>query len=518
MAFRAHHTNKKTGVTYVYEAVSYWDKEKKQPRNKQVCVGKLDPDTGEFIPSKRLKPEQAAARDPDVTATTKVIGPSLLLDKCVEKTGLKKVLKQSFPEHYLKILSLAYYLAASGGPLCHCESWSKSHAHPYVKSLTSQRISEFLRVLRTDGIHDFFRDWALKISENDYLCYDITSISSYSRLNEYVKYGYNRDKEKLPQVNMALLTGQKSELPVYFRQLPGSITDVDTLRYFLKTTRYLGTPRLHLVLDKGFYSKRNIDALLAERCKFTMALPIKPKWLKVAIDDVRDTIQLPDGYRKVDKEVLYVHTRLMPWGKKNKRCYLHLYYNSHIAATVTDGFTEKLMKYREELENNDPVPGHEAAYEAYFHVKTTPVRGRKVRYNNEAIQKARNSYSGFCGILTNDIKDPVAALRMYRDRDRVEKSFNDMKNSLDMRRLRIHSSEAMEGRFFIQFIALIIKSAIRHEMRSTKLIEKYTVPELLGEMATLNRIKFGGKYGSILTEATKAQRHIMETLGIPLPT
>ncbi|GAB6275525.1 MAG: hypothetical protein SAMD01599839_00650 [Rectinema sp.] len=28
MAFRINHLNKKTGVTYVYEEVSFWDKEK----------------------------------------------------------------------------------------------------------------------------------------------------------------------------------------------------------------------------------------------------------------------------------------------------------------------------------------------------------------------------------------------------------------------------------------------------------------------------------------------------------
>ncbi|KUK39575.1 MAG: Transposase IS4 family protein [Synergistales bacterium 54_24] len=43
MTYRVHHVNKRTGVTYVYEATSYWDKEKNQPRNKQVCIGKLDP-------------------------------------------------------------------------------------------------------------------------------------------------------------------------------------------------------------------------------------------------------------------------------------------------------------------------------------------------------------------------------------------------------------------------------------------------------------------------------------------
>ena len=40
MAYHVNHVNKKTGVTYVYESVSVWDKERKQSRNKQVCIGK----------------------------------------------------------------------------------------------------------------------------------------------------------------------------------------------------------------------------------------------------------------------------------------------------------------------------------------------------------------------------------------------------------------------------------------------------------------------------------------------
>ena len=43
--------NKKSGVTYVYESQSYWDKEKQQPRNKRKLIGKLDPATGEIIPT-----------------------------------------------------------------------------------------------------------------------------------------------------------------------------------------------------------------------------------------------------------------------------------------------------------------------------------------------------------------------------------------------------------------------------------------------------------------------------------
>ncbi|HAT9067716.1 TPA: hypothetical protein JBD66_11160 [Legionella pneumophila subsp. pneumophila] len=99
MAFRLHQVNKKTGITYVYESTSYWDKEKKQSRNKQICIGKLDPVTNAFIPSKRLKLEQAVARDPAVTASASIVGPILILDSITSKLGLDKLLKSCFPNN-----------------------------------------------------------------------------------------------------------------------------------------------------------------------------------------------------------------------------------------------------------------------------------------------------------------------------------------------------------------------------------------------------------------------------------
>lgn len=49
-------TNKKTGITYVYESESYWDKEKKQPRNRRKLIGKIDPETGEVVPTRKRAP------------------------------------------------------------------------------------------------------------------------------------------------------------------------------------------------------------------------------------------------------------------------------------------------------------------------------------------------------------------------------------------------------------------------------------------------------------------------------
>lgn len=59
--------NKKTGITYVYESESYWDPEKKQPRNRRKLIGRLD-ENGGIVPTgargrKKSKDSQQVDRD-----------------------------------------------------------------------------------------------------------------------------------------------------------------------------------------------------------------------------------------------------------------------------------------------------------------------------------------------------------------------------------------------------------------------------------------------------------------------
>lgn len=78
-----------------------------------------------------------------------------------------------------------------------------------------------------------------------------------------------------------------------------------------------------------------------------------------------------------------------------------------------------------------------------------------------------------------------------------------------MKRLRMHTIETVDGRLFVQFIALIFISALRREMRKSRLIERYIIRELLLEMDLLTKIRYAEKYGQILTEVTKPQREIL---------
>ena len=56
--------NKARGVTYVYESHSYWDKELKQPRSNRKLIGKVDPETGETVPTgKRGRQRKSSSQE-----------------------------------------------------------------------------------------------------------------------------------------------------------------------------------------------------------------------------------------------------------------------------------------------------------------------------------------------------------------------------------------------------------------------------------------------------------------------
>ena len=68
--------DKRSGITYVYDSKSYYDKEKKCSRAKRTLIGKIDPDTGEIIPTDgrnkgaRSKPKVSS---PDVDKEKRIL-------------------------------------------------------------------------------------------------------------------------------------------------------------------------------------------------------------------------------------------------------------------------------------------------------------------------------------------------------------------------------------------------------------------------------------------------------------
>jgi len=135
---------------------------------------------------------------------------------------------------------------------------------------------------------DYFKYQAKRHGVNEYLAFDTTSISSYSQLIKQAKYGKNKEGDSLPQINLALLYGEESMLPVYYRKLAGNITDVKTIENLLKDIDFLDLDKLKLVMDRGFYSEKNINDLMKHHHKFLIGAKTSLKIVSSRLDKIRD--------------------------------------------------------------------------------------------------------------------------------------------------------------------------------------------------------------------------------------
>ncbi len=536
MAAIVYQTSKQTGITYAYESLSYWDKEKRQSRARRKCIGRVDPETKEIIPTrKRVVASDSCKKDkvhkrgpvPIENVSRSFYGATYLFDAIGEKLGITADLKKCFPDTYKQILSTAYYLIMEDkNPLSRFPKWAATHTHPYGKNIPSQRSSELFAFISEDDKHRFFRLQGKRRIEKEYWAYDTTSISSYSRCLRQVRYGMNKDHEPLAQINLALLFGEESNLPFYYRKLAGNIPDVKTVKNLLADIDFWGYDKIKLVMDREFYSEANINDLYHNHLKFLIAAKKSLTFVKAELDNVRDSIRTWANYNQ--KHDLYACTTKIDWGysqerpykgdmlKGKRRMYMHLYFNSERALEDAKNFNALLCRLQEELESGATLPEHDRLYAKYFDATTTPVRGTKVIAREDAIAEARKNY-GFFVLLSNEVREPIAALEIYRNKDLVEKAFGNLKERLSFNRMAVSSDQSLDGKLFVEFIALIFLSYLKKKMQDGNLFKKYTMHELLDEMDIIECFEYPG-YERRVGEVTKKQIELYEAMGIVPPS
>lgn len=524
--------DKRSGITYVYESVSYWDREKKQPRSKRTLIGRLDPATGEIVPTDgRGKRHAQKETDPvvrkgpvPVAKTDRLFfGATYLLDQIGEVTGLTADLKTCFPDTYKQIQSIAYYLVLEDqNPLFRFKKWASIHRHPYGKDIPSQRSTEIFQSVTEEAKMHFFRLQGKRRAEKEYWAYDSTSISSRSDTLRQVKYGKNKDDDHLPQINLALVFGEESRLPFYYRKLAGNVPDVKTIQELLRELDVLGYEKVKLVMDRGYYSAENINALFKKHLKFLCGTSSA---LSFAREFIREIGSKRDHYEYYNSNLeLYVFTKTIAWDyeqerpykgdvvKEERRMYLHLYFNPDKFSDDGKAFNRRLDTLKNELLSGHRMPEHEKDYKKYFEIKETPKRGVSLTVKQDAVDAAHERY-GFFVLISNEVKDPVTALSLYRMRDVVEKAFWNVKERLNLKRTMSSSESSLEGKLFVEFVALIYLSYIQKKMEEKGLFATYTLHELLDELDVIECFMEKGK-APIQGEVLKKQEQIYRDLDV----
>jgi transposase len=109
-----------------------------------------------------------------------------------------------------------------------------------------------------------------------------------------------------------------------------------------------------------------------------------------------------------------------------------------------------------------------------------------INVNNDVINSKINSL-GFFTLFSNYIKDPKEAIKIYRNKDVVEKGFHNLKNRLKFKRTMSHSDTNLDSYAFLNYLSLILLFYIHKKMRNNNLYKNYSLDMLLKELDLITK-------------------------------
>lgn len=504
------------GKIYVYEAEGVWDKEKQQARQKRKYLGVLNEQTGEIETPRREK----WSRRTNLTA-----GVIVAAEKCSAENHLKTLLAESFgADDGERIFALATYCATENAPMYLYENWAYMTDGMKSCAMTSQTVSKFLKELGENEVarDSFWRQWGKRHGQNRNLVFDITSISTYSTGLVLDEFGYNRDGEGLPQINVGMLFADRPGRPLGYRVYPGSIGDVSTLKNLLHQMKSdYALTHSRLVMDRGFYSAGNVKALDAAGYDFLMPLPLSLNSAKALL---RETA------RSFDDVAAYFQFNDRPMGHVVRSIGLAgTFYETHIFVDFarrtdeTNTLLRKLALVDQRLQDHRFETEEEAAafidavaagMAKLYDINKT-AKQLRIKRNDTAINEHALKFGKIILVPSRAGADRLGLLDDYFRRDGVEKFFDTLKNEMDSGRGRVHSQENFDGRLFVHMIGLIIYGEMLHRLKNNGVKLKMTFPEMVSHLKRLKTI-YAADGSSISSEMTKKQKDIFAALNIPL--
>ena len=560
---------------YVMVYKSVWDKEKKNSRRVgsekvgSIIGGQADgevkfnesfidkyPDLVHFKVFHRNKKFEFEAINEELytvknkTATTSLhAGATFALDCIVRPSPVWKALSEVFAHHATahKLLSLAYYMVLNANNTMHYyDVFAEKTWLPYQKIMSESTISRLLQKISADDIERFLsrltelyiKEGVFKTGKELFVALDSSSISTYSTLLSKAEYGKNKDGVNLRQINILMLVEQMTGLPIYYRLYDGDVPDVSTVRNTIASHCRLfdnDENKFVFVTDRGYISNANIDDFIRNNLSFvTNTRVASTKFIQTTIDKYKTNFTNPNYYNRFINQ--YVFTEEAMWDydsfpvkgrkqqKKDKiKVFLHMYYDRRIYESHLETITFNLTSVRDKiLEQKELLPYEQKLREDYIIEND---KSKDVTINIAKVEE-HLKYAGFRVLLTDTVKDPILAHRIYSERNCVEYAFNTLKSRLSCNRFGVSNNRSLEGKAFVQFLATSISTMVRnrladYELKHKDAKDRFTLNDksdrkVLDLMNNVMVTKFNE--GFIFSEVVGQRKRLFEALGVPVPT
>jgi transposase len=498
------------GMEYIYEITPYYDPATKKTRHHSKYLGKKLGESMTPVKTKNNLPKNSYT-----------MGELLLPLQVIRELEIDELLSIYLDDKNVKtVLSMAINRVVEPDPCYLIDDWYADTMLAKIYGqlpLSSQTLSKLLEMIGDSGLAwEFSRKFVEKLGVVDTVVFDITSISSYSELIEMLEYGYNRDKDGLPQLNLGLYVDKKAGVPFGFDVYPGSIVDMSTLKGTIKKIRDLGIEKTCLVIDRGFFSQYNMEELAASGLDFIVPATTKLKQVKELLSESRRGIDRMEYAYKIEDRTIYARPVIL--NLENVSVPAYCYFDPAKKEEDRAIFTQRLMNVKAVLEGlkiqswkNHRSVFEKTAWRLENYLSYEFKDGKyNVSFKDNAVSQRINRMGMY--ILTyNGTFSPDECLLTYRERDVVEKGFDQLKNDVKKIPLNVKKDDTLRGLLFIYFIALILRMRINSIMREKKLRGKYTLNQMNKLLKKYKKFELANSE-LIDSEIPKKTRQLLEQL------
>lgn len=456
---------------YAYEITSHWDKEKKQSRNISKYLGPVDPDSNKIVTFvKKNRGLEKLILD---------FGDGYFLYEWIRDSEYYTLFNQHVFEKIPGLFPLIIYRLCTQSAMYNCENWHTGNVISYLFKnidLSSQRISEMMSSLGEESLQrSFFIDY-LKLVGGSEKAVIIDATSLPNKINtDFNAWGHGDGKID-KQFRLLCVIDKINKTPLFYRLLPGNITDIITLQTTIIELKAMGVHNSYVLMDAGYFSESNIVDLFERKIDFLTRLP---------------------GGRKIYNNIIL-----------NQSMEIENLENANII-----GERSYFVKSFE-----IDLYGHKA----YAFVILDPER--KAKETKKLLQKYCKSKSkrdaekdklefANCGIMILISSKEIPAeevLSVYYLRLSVEQIFCYSKSDLGLLPIRNHNDKTVRGYLFLQFLLLVLYLKIKE-----KISGNYTVEQML---LTLKKLKCKVFDNQIIpSELTKNQKTFFDQAKVLVP-
>lgn len=525
---------KKAETTYVYyETGRTYDPEKKYTTPKRVTIGKLSKADPEMIqPNEnflRFFPDAPLPKEKDRTSRSSClrIGTFLVIRKLLTDSGISDLLGMYLKPKDLGLFQdlAAYSIITENNAGQYYPDYAYNHPlfTEGMKIYSDSKISDFLQSLTPEQSAGFLNEWnsARDHRQKIYISYDSTNKNCQAGDIEIAEYGNAKDDKKLPIFNYSIAYDTNNREPLFYEKYPGSINDVSQFQFMLDKARAYGYKKVGFILDRGYFSKKNIESM--DQCGYSFVIMVKgmASFIRQLITENKGSFE-EEWANSISEYGVYGKTvKRKLYAADEKDRYFHLYYNSARASKEKREIESRISEMKRFLLNHtNEKREFGPAYKKYFilHYSTD---GETFLFPEDKIEVVSDELKlcGYFAIVTSEKMSAKEAINLYKSRDASEKLFRGDKSYLGDKSLRVYSDESAASKIFIEFIALIIRCSIYTHLKDAakKLDQKpnyMTVPAAIRELEKIEMVRqLDGVY-RLDHAVTAKQKTILHAFGI----